>query len=225
MYVLIIDDDERMLDLLGKFLNRSGFKTMGAKDTREAREILLREENYIGAMVVDCMLPGENGAEFMRSLREEGSNIPAIMLTALDDIENKELGFASGVDDYMTKPFDERELVARLGRMIERSLVPRKDVNLLFFGECKFEIETGKVYRNGEMIHLSSTELNLLGELCETPNKPVSRSTLARSLCSTVSDRTVDVQITRLRKKIGDDPKNPTVIRTVRHIGYMLTSP
>jgi two-component system phosphate regulon response regulator OmpR len=185
---------------------------------------LLKEKDNINSMIVDCMLPEESGIEFMKSLREEGNNIPAIMLTALDGIENKELSFASGVDDYMTKPFDERELVARLSRMIERSLSFRRDTKTVFFGECKFDLETGNVYKKGEIVHLSSTELNLLRDLCETPNQPVSRNILAKSLCSTVSDRTVDVQITRLRKKIGDDSKNPVVIRTVRHVGYMIIS-
>jgi two-component system phosphate regulon response regulator OmpR len=221
--ILIIDDDERILDLLGKFLKHSGFRTIGAKNSKEAREILIIEKDNIGAMIVDCMLPDESGIEFMRSLREAGNNIPAIMLTALDEIENKELSFASGIDDYMTKPFDERELIARLGRMIERSLSSHKDTNFVFFGECKFDLERGEVYKNnGEIVNLSSTELNLLRDLCETPHQPVSRKVLAKSICSTVSDRTVDVQITRLRRKIGDNSKEPTIIRTVRHIGYMI---
>jgi two-component system phosphate regulon response regulator OmpR len=220
MHVLIIDDDEKILSLLGQFLDHSGFKTIGARNTKEAREFLLKEN--ISAMIVDYMLPEENGIEFVSSLRKNGNNIPAIMLTALDDIENKELSFISGLDDYMTKPLDERELIARLNRMIERLSSSHQSANYIFFGECKFDLETGQVYKNGEIIHFSSTELNLLKELCTKPNQPISRTVLAKSLCSTVSDRTVDVQITRLRKKIGDNPREPTIIRTVRHIGYTI---
>lgn len=212
--VLVVDDDERILNLLVKILNNAGFDAIGSMGAAEARKKI----DGIDVMVVDCMMPGESGIDFVRFLREQGNETPVILLTALDSVDNKILGFETGIDDYVTKPFDEKELIARLKRMVSRN---NKNGSIKF-GVCIFNKETGELLRDGTRVHLSSTELSLLYELLKNPNKALHRSDLASKLGTVVSDRTIDVQITRLRKKIGDNSKVPTVIQTVRHIGYTL---
>ncbi len=219
-HILIIDDDERILDLLRQILILEGFDISLAQDTDQARLVLNSEK--IDAMIVDCMLPKENGIEFIKSLRNQGNNIPAVLLTALDNVDNKISGFENGIDDYITKPFDERELIARLKRLLIRTSASNNAPNIIPVGECEFNIITGTLSKHHQIVNLSSTEIALLVALCKTPNSPISRNDLARKSGTIVSDRTIDVQITRLRKKIGDSPKNPTVIQTIRHVGYML---
>jgi two-component system phosphate regulon response regulator OmpR len=176
------------------------------------------------AMIVDWMMPNESGIEFIKSVRNSTShikNIPAIMLTAMDNIDNKIIGFDSGFDDYITKPFEERELIARLRALINRTQKDQKN-KVIQFGDCEFNLETDVLLVNSKEVYLSTTELTLLKTLCQKPNHPFSRMELAKKLTFRVSDRTIDVQITRLRKKIGDNPKNPTIIKTIRYIGYSL---
>lgn len=225
--VLVVDDDERILDLLVKILNNSGFEAFGAKNPNEARVALSTKGTKTDAMIIDCMMPKESGIEFIKSIRESKSDVnketPAILLTALDSVENKLLGFESGIDDYVTKPFDERELIARLKTLIRRTSSNFNEISKqLRFGDCEFDIITGSLLKNGEEIHLTSTELVLLKLLCQRPNQPISRENLAQKLGFIVSDRTIDVQITRLRRKIGDNPKCPSIIQTVRYIGYSI---
>lgn len=212
--VLVIDDDEKILNLLMKVLHNAGFETVGATNTVAARTKL----NDIDIMIVDCMLPEENGIDFIKSIREQGYKTPAILLTALNSTDNKVLGFESGIDDYLTKPFDERELIARLKRMISKNTIS----SLIQLGDCIFNRDTGELTKNSKQIHLSSTELYLLYELLKRPNQAISRNDLTNKLGTIVSDRTIDVQITRLRRKIGDNPKTPAIIQTIRHIGYSL---
>lgn len=212
--ILIVDDDQRIVALLIQILNNAGFNAVGAISARDARNKL----DNVDVIVIDCMMPGESGIDFVKSLREQMNDTPVILLTAIDSVDNKVLGFENGIDDYITKPFDERELIARLKRITSKNT----DNYFIQFGDCIFNKKTGELTKGDKNIHLSSTELSLLYELLKTPNKAVKRSDLATKLKPLVSERTIDVQVTRLRKKIGDNPKMPNIIQTVRHIGYIL---
>ena len=219
--VLVVDDDERLLSLLVKFLEISGYSVKGARSAQEAR--LLLSNMPFDTIVVDWMMPIESGIEFTKSLKSEMScyrHIPLLMLTALDNVENKLIGFDAGADDYLTKPFDERELLARLKALQKRNNTSHSST--ISFGACSFNINTGELKRSGETVYLTSSEIALLRTLCQNPNHPFSREELSKKLGFIVNNRTVDVQITRLRKKIGDNSKTPSIIQTARHIGYLI---
>lgn len=221
--ILVIDDDERLAFLIEELLKQNGFNTESALSSSQARAML--NESHFDAVIVDWMMPNETGIDFIKSLRSSTShlrNLPAIMLTAVDSMDGKITGFESGFDDYITKPFENRELVARLNALIKRSTYNESEISVLRFGECQFNPITGELKRNSELVYLSTTEIDLLTTLCQRPNQPFSRIDLAKKLSFQVSDRTIDVQITRLRKKIGDNPKAPRIIKTIRHIGYAL---
>lgn len=220
--ILVIDDDERLLSLIVKILQKNGFVAKGVTSASIARMAL--QDEHFDVIIVDWMMPKESGIDFIKSVRTSDSSyqkIPAIMLTALDDIEHKLQGFENGYDDYLTKPFEERELVARINA-ITRRILQRKFAKCLKFGECEFDLSRKELKLSGQLVALSTTELGLLSVLAQRPNEPFSRMELAKKLSFQVSERTVDVQITRLRKKIGDNPKNPTLIKTIRYIGYTL---
>ena len=220
--VLVLDDDERLVLLLVELLETSGFNVSGVTSAAAARS-KMQEQRY-DAVIVDWMMPNEDGIDFMKTVRNSAGyyhEIPAIMLTAVDGIDQKIHSFESGFDDYITKPFEARELIARLNALIKRAN-KKNQLTVLEFGNCTFNINTGELKLGKDLIFLSSTELSLLKTLCQRPNEPYSRSELAKKLSFQVSDRTIDVQITRLRKKIGDNPKFPSIIKTVRYIGYAL---
>ena len=220
--ILVIDDDERLLSLIVSVLQMNDFDVCGAISGAQARSKL--NEEHFDAIVVDWMMPRETGIEFIKAIRNSANHlkdIPAVMLTALDDIDKKVEGFESGFDDYITKPFETKELVVRLNSLIRRA-TNGATVSVLRFGECNFNLTSGELKKDSEIINLSTTELDLLKTLASRPNQPFSRIELAKKLAFQVSDRTIDVQINRLRKKIGDNPKSPTIIKTVRYIGYAL---
>ena len=221
--ILVVDDDERLLSLITELLETSGFSATGATSASQARSKL--RDMHFDAIIVDWMMPNESGVDLIKSIRNSAShiaNIPVVMLTAIDDLDHKITGFESGADDYITKPFEGRELVVRLHALIKRAS-PEQSIGALKFGNCEFNTCTNELKCNGKDIYLSTTELSLLKTLCQRPNEPFSRTDLAKKLAFQVSDRTIDVQITRLRKKIGDNPKNPTIIKTIRYIGYALS--
>jgi two-component system phosphate regulon response regulator OmpR len=220
--ILVIDDDERLLFLISALLQKNNFEVMTAKSAKEARSIL--SEESIDALVVDWMLPKETGVEFIKNIRGAShylKNIPAIALTAVDGIDNKVTGFEAGFDDYVTKPFEEVELILRINALLKRTEIQNQDT-IVEFGDCMFNLETEELIKGGEVVHLSSTEVALLKTLCLRPNQPIHRAELAKKLSFQVSDRTIDVQIARLRKKIGDESKNNPIIKTVRHVGYSI---
>ena len=220
--ILVVDDDDRLLYLIVELLEANGFSAVGVASASQAR--LKLQEMHFDAVIVDWMMPNESGIDFIKSVRNSASylsNIPAIMLTAVDDIEKKIIGFESGFDDYVTKPFETRELIVRLIALLKRTS-PEPPVDILKFGDCEFNLITNDLTLNGEIVYLSTTELTLLKTLSQRPNEPFSRTDLAKKLSFQVSDRTIDVQITRLRKKIGDNPKMPTIIKTIRYVGYEL---
>lgn len=221
-HILVVDDDRRLRELLTKFLKEEGFRVQAAATAAEARIQLAAQ--HFDVIVLDVMMPGETGVEFTKSLREGGNQIPILYLTARDSVEDRIEGFDSGGDDYLAKPFEPAELLSRL-RAILRRFSPKISAvtsSNLRFGNLIFQVEEGMLKQGDESIFLSSTEIILLRTMAQSPRQPFSREDLAQRIGHRVTDRAVDVQITRLRKKIGDDSKQPRYIQTVRHIGYAL---
>lgn len=228
--LLVVDDDRRLRELLVKFLSENGFLVSSATNAAEARAYLASQS--VDLIILDIMMPGEDGLSLTRSLAENGQSkgkggnrtVPVLLLTARDQVDDRIQGLDVGADDYLTKPFEPRELLARIKAILRRSS-PLEDAvaSELILGDYRFNLETGVLNKGAEIIFLSSTELVLLKILAQNPRKPFSREDLAQRIGHRVSERTIDVQITRLRRKIGDDPRQPRYLQTVRHIGYVLS--
>jgi two-component system, OmpR family, phosphate regulon response regulator OmpR len=228
--LLVVDDDRRLRELLVKFLTENNFLVSSAANAAEARAYLASQSADL--IVLDIMMPGEDGLSLTKSLvkQNEGqkgakkSTIPILLLTARDQVDDRIQGLDVGADDYLTKPFEPRELLARIKAIMRRALPAEGEGDLeLTLGIYRFNLETGMLMKGEEVIFLSSTELVLLKILAQNPHKPFSREDLAQRIGHRVSERTIDVQITRLRRKIGDDPRQPRYLQTVRHIGYVLS--
>lgn len=222
--VLIVDDDRRLRELLVKFLKDNGFLVFAASNAAEARVHLAT--GNVDLIVLDIMMPGESGLELTKSLRAQQNFIPILLLTAKDSLDDRIDGLGSGSDDYLTKPFEPLELLARIRAILRRvrpiSSGQKEEGGLLKFGNLTFNVTQSKLEDQGDVVFLSSTELVLLKTLAQAPRQPFSRSDLAQRIGHRVSERSVDVQITRLRRKINDDPRQPKYIQTVRHVGYAL---
>jgi two-component system phosphate regulon response regulator OmpR len=223
--VLVVDDDERIRELLRKYLARNGFWVSTARDAAHARNLL--EGLEFDLIVVDVMMPGEDGLALTASLRERLTT-PILLLTARGDAEDRIRGLEAGADDYLPKPFEPRELLLRINAILRRvpKPVPRSEPpKTLHLGEVRFDLTRGELWRGPEMIHLTATEGALLRLLAARPHEPVTRIELVGDLGNgdaEIQERAVDVQITRLRKKIESDPKMPRYLQTVRGAGYML---
>ena len=214
--ILVVDDDARLRVLLEKFLTSEGFRVYLASSAAEARSYVARQ--VFNAFVVDIMMPGENGLSLLPSLT---SQAPVLMLTAKDELDDKVKGFEQGADDYLTKPFEPMELAVRLRALLRRGK-SNKNKAFIKLGVLTFDIERGELFADSEEIYLSSTEKTLLSTLAQKPGEPFSREELAQRIGHRISDRTVDVQIARLRRKVRDDMSQPKIIRTIRHVGYAL---
>lgn len=227
--LLIVDDDRRLRELLVKFLSENNFLVSSAANAAEARAYLASQSADL--IVLDIMMPGEDGLSLTRSLVQKGKrevgnkgSIPILFLTARDQVNDRIEGLDAGGDDYLTKPFEPRELLARIRAILRRSSLPNGDITQeMILGAYRFNTSTGILTKGEDVVFLSSTELVLLKILSQNPHKPFSREDLAQRIGHRVSERTIDVQITRLRRKIGDDPRQPRYLQTVRHIGYVLS--
>jgi len=219
-HLLVVDDDDRIRDLLREYLARAGFRVTTAPDaTRAAR---LMETLDFDLMVLDVMMPGEDGFSFTRRLRaRSGDQTPVLLLTARGGSEDRIEGLSLGADDYLAKPFEPQELLLRIEAILRRT--GRKDdrPRTLSLGACEFDADRGELTRNGDLIRLTEAEVELLRRLAKAANTPVDRLELARGTAD-ATGRAVDVQVTRLRRKIEDDPKNPRYLQTVRGVGYRL---
>lgn len=218
-HILVVDDDDRLRALLKKYLEDQGYRVSAAADTREAERHMSAQSPDL--MVLDVMMPGETGLEFMSRLRGSQRNIPVLMLSALGETEHRIHGLEAGVDDYLAKPFEPRELLLRLEMILRRAETRQSEPVRVKFGAFMFDLQQRKLFAGEEDVYLTSIEAGLLHALASHANRPVSREELARENF-TGSDRSVDVQITRLRRKIEDDPKQPLYLQTVRHQGYVL---
>lgn len=224
-HLLIVDDDERIRVLLLKFLKRNGFLVTGARDAAHARRILGGLE--FDLIVMDVMMPGETGVSLTRDLRQT-STTPILLLTAKSETEDRIAGLEAGADDYLSKPFEPKELLLRINAILRRMPeVQAQDVRpkVLQLGGIRYDIERGELWQGEALIRLTATENQLMRIFAATPGEAVSRTKLVEDLGrdrGQAQERAVDVQITRLRRKIEADPKQPRYLQTVRGAGYML---
>ncbi len=222
-HILVVDDDERLRDLLSRFLIGNGFLVTTAMDAKEAREIL----KYLSydLIICDVMMPGEDGMALTKALKKQGLAAPVLMLTALGEIESRISGFEAGADDYLPKPFEPRELLLRITAILRRVAAPppAKDQQIRF-AKWTLDLERGELVAGEERMALTSVEHTLLKALASKIGEVVSREELAALCEMNANERTIDVQVTRLRKKVEEDPKMPKYIQTVRGKGYILWS-
>ena len=219
-HVLIVDDDTRIRDLLSRFLREHGYRVTTAEHAADARSKL--SSLAFDLLVLDVMMPGENGFDLIKALRET-SEVPVLMLTARSDVGDRLRGLELGADDYLGKPFDPKELLLRIGSILRRSVPPpvQPALEAVRFGPFTFAITKGELRANGEVIRLTERERDILRILSVAPDGTVQREALAES-GSGANERTVDVQINRLRRKLESDPSDPQFLQTVRGIGYRL---
>jgi two-component system phosphate regulon response regulator OmpR len=216
-HILVVDDDSRIRDLLARYLQEHGFRVSTAVDAASARATM-RSLSF-DLLILDVMMPQESGLDFARSLRSE-SRVPILMLTARAEPEQRIEGLETGVDDYLAKPFDPRELLLRVSNVLRRGAASPSSGEVRM-GEFVFHISRGELKREGETIRLTERERDLLRYFAQRPGMPVSRLELAKGADSG-GERAVDVQINRLRRKIEHDPTNPVYLQTVRGKGYIL---
>ena len=216
-HLLVVDDDARLRELLRRYLSDSGFRVTVAAAASEARSTLA--SFAFDLVVLDVMMPGESGLELTRTLRDEG-RVPVLLLTAMAEPEDRVNGLEQGADDYLSKPFEPRELVLRIRNLLQRRPAADPRAQQIRFGGYRFDIARGELYRGGDLVHLTAAEGGLLSMLAQNAGQPVSREELSVSLSGNV--RNVDVQMTRLRRKIERDPRFPRFLQTIRGTGYTL---
>ena len=224
-HVLVVDDDARIRALLKKYLHRHGYWVTEARDAAHARRLL--EGLDFDIIVLDVMMPGESGLELTASLRETLAT-PILLLTARGDADDRIEGLEAGADDYLAKPFEPRELLLRINailRRLPRPALKPEPPKTLHLGEVRYDVHRGELWRGRELVRLTATEGMLMRILAAKPHEPVTRAELIEDLGGgevDVQERAVDVQITRLRRKIEADPRAPRYLQTVRGAGYML---
>ena len=221
-HLLVVDDDERIRGLLQKFLIRHGFLVTIARDALQARRLLAWLE--FDLLVLDVMMPGEDGIALTRDLRAK-MTVPILLLTAKGEASNRIEGFEAGADDYLVKPFEPKELLLRINAILRRVPAVKADTGpkVLHLGEVRYDLDRGEMWRGADPVRLTATEAALMRIFSAQPGAAVSREKLVGDLGEDASqERAVDVQITRLRRKIEADPKQPRYLQTVRGEGYML---
>ncbi|QFT61484.1 two-component system, OmpR family, phosphate regulon response regulator OmpR [Roseivivax halotolerans] len=225
-HLLIVDDDERIRGLLQKFLVRHGFLVSAARDAAHARRLLQGLE--FDMIVLDVMMPGEDGVSLTRHIRESALT-PILLLTAKSETEDRISGLEAGADDYLTKPFEPKELLLRINAILRRMPEPAADAakpKFITLGPIRYDIDRGEMWRGEEVVRLTATETQLMRIFAKTPGEALTRSQLVEDLGrdkGQAQERAVDVQITRLRRKIEVNPKEPRYLQTVRGAGYMLS--
>jgi two-component system phosphate regulon response regulator OmpR len=221
-HLLVVDDDDRIRELLKEYLTRAGFRVTGAPGGDPARRLLATLDFDLA--IFDVMMPGEDGFSLTRWLRQQrgkAGRTPVLMLTALGEAGDRIEGLKTGADDYLGKPFEPEELLLRIEAILRRAGDQAQPGGVLSLGRCRFNPDRGELTCNGEPVRLTEAEVTLLQTLALTPHEPVDRMELARGSVDP-SGRAVDVQVTRLRRKIEDDAKVPRYLQTVRGIGYKL---
>jgi two-component system phosphate regulon response regulator OmpR len=220
-HLLVVDDDDRIRDLLKEFLTRAGFRVSGAADAAAAKRLMTAMA--FDLLVFDVMMPGEDGFALTRWVRTAAASpqTPILMLTARDAADDRITGLTLGADDYLAKPFEPQELVLRIEAILRRAGARPAVEARLYLGQCSFDLGRGELMRGDAPVRLTEAEARLLRRLAANVHAPVDRLVLARETADP-SGRAVDVQVTRLRRKIEADPKVPRYLQTVRGVGYML---
>lgn len=225
-HLLVVDDDERIRGLLQKFLMRNGYLVTVARDGAHARRLLGGLE--FDMIVLDMMMPGEDGISLTRDLRARLA-VPILLLTARSETANRIEGFEAGADDYLVKPFEPKELLLRINAILRRMPVAKSAdsaLRMLHMGAVRYDMDRGELWRGADPVRLTTTEAALMRIFAAQPGIAVAREKLVGDLGRGVEEgaqeRAVDVQITRLRRKIEDDPRQPRYLQTVRGEGYML---
>jgi two-component system, OmpR family, phosphate regulon response regulator OmpR len=218
-HLLVVDDDLRLGELLRRYLSDSGFRVTVAASANEARVQLA--SFAFDLVVLDVMMPGESGLDLTRALRSEG-RIPVMLLTAMAEPEDRVNGLEQGADDYLSKPFEPRELVLRIRNLLLRRPAAHSPPREIRFGGYRFDVVRGDLFRGGDLIHLTAAEASLLSTLAQKAGQPVTREELSLTVQLGGNIRNVDVQMTRLRRKIERDPRFPRYLQTVRGTGYAL---
>lgn len=219
-HILVVDDDTRLRALLQRYLVEQGFRVTVAASAAEARE-RLRALTF-DLLVLDIMMPGEDGLDLTQSLRAD-TGMPILLLTAMTETEDRIEGLSRGADDYLAKPFEPRELVLRINAILRRMPQQAGASAAVAFGGYTFDIERGELRRGDRPVRLTEAEIALLTALARQPGVALTREALCGETGIDGGRRTIDVQMTRLRRKIEDDPKFPRYLRTVRGTGYVLT--
>jgi len=227
-HILIVDDDTRICDLLEKFLDKNGYLVSAVHSAEQARQILAGLE--FDLIILDVMMPRESGIELTSHLREKNKT-PIILLTAKGDAEDRILGLEAGADDYLPKPFEPMELLLRIKAVLRRTgenLIYKDNINqILSFGEISFDTERNELWDHQNLVYLTSSESKIMQIFSKSIGVPITRFDLIKALRTDgkpMNDRAIDVQITRLRRKIERNPKEPRYLQTLRGIGYMLTA-
>ncbi|MEW5423709.1 response regulator [Amorphus sp. 3PC139-8] len=217
-HILVVDDDSRIRSLLHRYLANEGYRVSEAADAAEARRKL--QTFAFDLVILDVMMPSESGFDLMRSTLA-GKDIPVIMLTALGDSPDRINGLELGADDYVPKPFEPRELVLRIARILSRRGAQKQWHGAVRFGRFVFSIEREELRAGDEVIRLTDRERALMKTFAQQPGETIARHLLVTDE-TRMSERTVDVQINRLRRKIEEDPGNPRYLQTIRGVGYRL---
>lgn len=218
-HILLVDDDNRIRDLLSRVLADNGYRVTTAANAAEARSCM--SGLIFDLIILDVMMPGETGLELASWLRQH-SDVPILMLTARSETPDRIAGLEAGVDDYLSKPFEPRELMLRISAILRRGgPKPAEAVAEIHFGPFVFDVKRGELKIAGEPVRLTDREKQILGIFAEQPGATVPRHKIVGD-DSGLGERTVDVQINRLRRKIEKDPGNPLYLQTVRGIGYRL---
>jgi two-component system alkaline phosphatase synthesis response regulator PhoP len=219
--ILLVEDEPALVITLTDMLRGERYEVESSTNGREAKNRILREA--FDLVILDVMLPGMKGFEICKSVREQGYTVPILMLTARDQTRDKVQGLRTGADDYLAKPFDPHELLARIEALLRRAPVQTHSIDWQEFGDIRLDLQIGRVFRGGEKVDLSERELALLRYLIERRGTVVSRDELLLNVwgySTAPTTRTVDVHIAMLRQKLERDPKNPELIVTVHSQGY-----
>jgi two-component system phosphate regulon response regulator OmpR len=219
-HLLVVDDDARLRDLLRRYLSENGFRVTVAADATEARANLA--SFAFDLVVLDVMMPGESGLDLTLALRRTNPRVPVLLLTAMAEPEDRVNGLEQGADDFLAKPFEPRELVLRIRNIIERRGAVDEAARTIRFGGFRFDLARGELFRGSEIVRLTAAEAGLMSSLAARAGEAVSREDLSQSAQFGGNMRNVDVQMTRLRRKIEPDPRYPRYLQTVRGTGYAL---
>lgn len=218
-HLLVVDDDEKLRALLQRYLASSGFRVTVAQHAEDAHALM--KSIAFDLLIVDVMMPGESGLTLTRNVRAH-SQVPILILTARGEPEERIAGLEHGADDYLPKPFEPRELLLRVEALLRRAIPPARSAHAeVRMGDAVFDPERAQLRRKGKPVHLTSSEAALLQLFAANAGRPFSRTDLCTRLGVSL-ERSIDVQVTRLRRKIEEDPKLPLYLQTVRGVGYVL---